>query len=180
MRILGKIIAVLFSIIYFFLMTAFMILTFAMNFVSGDYYANVFKSLDLKEIKISDLGELKEGFDLGEDANLEDVLVQGLTESGVSDETAKAIIDNKEIREVLGNFIGEYINYNLGGEEPTISRSEVETIYKNKDVIAAIGHTPTDEEIDMVYDNLLEVVEEIKEGKPEENGNEEGVVNSRW
>lgn len=184
MKILGKIIAVLFCIIYFFLMTVFMTLTFAMNLVSGDYYADVFKGLDLKGIKISDLGEFGEEFEFGEeleeDATLEDVLVYELKEGGVSDTTARAILENKEIREVVGKFVGEFINYNLGGEAPTISRNDVETILKNKDVIDAIGETPTDEEIDTLYDNLLEMVEDIKEGKPENSGNEKVVVENRW
>lgn len=168
---LGKVLAVILCIVYCFCLIAFISMSFAGKLLSGSYYAKVLQDIDLKEIKLSDLGDFSNVSNLSGDATLEDALVETLKEGDVDEKTAYAIVENNEIRGIVGNYIGEYINYNFGGEKPIIVKEDVEKVLMNPDVIKAIGKIPTAKDIDSVYDQLNGLITEIEE--------EDGVNNAR-
>lgn len=185
LKVVGKIFAVLFCIVYFFVLSGLMTISFAMNLLSGNYYVTILKNVDLGKIKVSELGdaidEIKglDEIDIDEDTTVEEVLISLLKESGVDENTAIAIIENNEIREIIGNFIGDYMNYIAGdGERPKINKQDVKTILTNPDVVRAYGKQPTDEDIDKIYDQLNELANEIIENGGVKNDNSERINDS--
>ena len=170
LKVIGKIVAVIFCIVYFFLLTGIMTITFAGSLLSGDYYSSVLEKIDFKTIKIADIGIPIEGSGLGEDATVEDVVVKYFTEGGATEEQATAIVENKEIKQVLGKYIGEYVNFTVTGEKPKVDKKDIEKVFKNPDFVSAAGEV-TQEQIDEVYDSLTKAVEELIEGPGENNGN---------
>ncbi len=163
LKTIGMVLAIIFSLVYFFFLSGFMVLAVSRNIFSGNYYSSIINSIDLDEIKIGDMGELFEGSEFSSDMTLSDALVKSMTDGGVEEKTATAIIENKEIKNIVGNFIGDYINYSLGGEEPTIKRSDVKAVLNNPNIIEVAGK-PTNEDIDEVYDELNDMVSQIIKG----------------
>lgn len=187
LKVFGKIIAVLFCIVYFFCLTAIMTLMISRNLVSSNYYSRVFKDIDLNAIVLSDLGEFSELLEdsgLDETATLEDLAIKFLTNGELfSEEKARAIVQNEEIRSIVGEFVGEFINYAMGGEAPEISKSDLETVLRNPDLNSVTG-VPTDEDIDRIYDQLNIAIKDIVEEGGINNEhferNDESVVVPQW
>lgn len=177
-KVIGKIFAILFSIFYFFAFSLLMIVAFANNLLSGDYYAGILKNIDLNKIKVSELGEFFNGAEVSKDASVEEALVSVVTKSGVEEKTAVAVVENDEIREIIGNFIGDYINYKVGGSKPEIKKSDVENLLTNPDVIRAIGKKPSTEEIDKIYNQLNDFAKEAINGGGVNNGNSKRTINN--
>lgn len=187
LKVFGKIFAVLFCIIYFFGLTAIMTLMISRNLVSENYYSKVFRDIDLSSIVLSDLGEFSELLEdsgLDETATLEDLAIKFLTNGELfSEEKARAIVQNEEIRSIVGEFVGEFINYAMGGEAPEISKSDLETVLRNPDLNSVTG-VPTDEDIDRIYDQLNIAIKDIVEEGGINNEhferNDESVVVPQW
>ncbi len=171
LKVIGKIFAVIFCIVYFFLLTGFMTISFAGNFLSGDYYGKVLEKIDLKTIKMSDLGDFLEGSDLDADATVEDALIKYIVESGTDEEKAIALVENKEVKRLLGKYIGQYVNFNVTGEIPKVEKKDVEDLLSIPDLTSIIGE-PTQEDIDKVYNQLNDLVNEIVEGPGDKGGND--------
>lgn len=172
MKIVGKIFAVLFCIIYFFLLTGFMSLSLVRNLSNGNYYSEVLTEIDLNKIRISDMGNFFDGSGLDEDATLEDAVVKFFESSDVDEEKVRKLIDNKEIREFIGNFVGDYVNYTMGGEKPVLVETEVKKVLTNPDLTSIVGE-PTEEELDNMYNQLTEFIDNVIE-----KGLDEGLDSS--
>lgn len=170
LKIIGKIFAVLFSAVYFFALASFVILFFGSNLLSTTYYKSVLKSIDLKEIKIKDLNVNINELDIDENTSVQDIIVEGLEELGLNNEMSIAIVENEEIREILGTYIGEFVNYQVsGGEMPEIKLEDVKTVLTNELIIEAAGKTPTDEDIEKVYEELNNLTRDYIDGGGETN-----------
>lgn len=162
LKITGKVFAGIYSFLYYFILTGLLVIVFVGKLFSGNYYAKVLNNIDLDTIKIADMGELFEGSGLDEDLSLQDALVYYFTEGGIEEEKAIAIIEDEEIRTMVGEFIGNYLNYSVGGEKPSVSRADVKKLMKNPNIVAIMGK-PTEEEIDEGYDNVCNLIDEIIE-----------------
>lgn len=170
LKIIGKIFAVLFSTVYFFILTGFVILFFGSNLLSTVYYKDVLKSIDLKEIKVKDLNINTDELVIDENTSVQDIIVEGLEESGLNNEMSVAIVENEEIRGILGTYIGEYVNYQVsGGEIPEIKLEDVKTVLTNELIIEAVGETPTDEDIEKVYEELNNLTRDYIDGGGDKN-----------
>lgn len=170
LKVIGKIFAVLFCIVYFFVLLAFVTTFFATNFLKGDFYSNVITNIDLKNIKLSELDDVDFGIDMPEDATLNDVLVEALKRGGMEENVANKVMENKEIKELLGDVIGEYVSYSIiGGEAPVVTREDILVLANNKDITDAFGK-PTDEEINNLVEQLNALL--ASESIPNNGGNE--------
>lgn len=165
MKVIGKIFAVVFSTIYFFILLALLIINFGTNILKGDFYVSILKSVDLKTIKVSDLGNIIGTDEIDEGTTLEEVLIESLEESGIDKQVGIEILENDEIKEVVGKFIGEYINYSVTKENvPEISKEDINKIINNASVKKVIGNELDGMSIDEIYDELnSEIKDMLKE-----------------
>lgn len=164
MKIVGKIFAVIFCIIYFFVLMGFMVFDFAGNVVSSNYYANIFENIDLETIKVSDLkGFFNEG-EYDSNATLEDVIVNFFSEEDIEERKVKALLNDKTARKTIGKVIGDLVSYAMGGEKPAITRNDIKSFFNNS-VVTDITGIPTEENIDYVYEELNKAIEEVDGGK---------------
>lgn len=157
MKVLGKIIAVLYSIIFVFALTGVSLLIGASNLLDGSFYTEVLKSVDLNEINASDLGLTD-----NPDESLQDVLVNQLSESGLDKQVSEAILNNEEIKEVVGDVIGQVIDYTAGiGEAPKVTTEQAKVILNNKNVKQLLDEDLTDEDINELVNGLNEFLKEF-------------------
>lgn len=135
MRILGKVISVLYSIVFVAVLFSLSALICASNLLKGDFYTEVLESVELEEISAKDLGLVDDDDPEGQDKNLQEVLVEKISDAGIDKEVADAILKNKEIKKVVGDVIGQVINYKLAdGEAPKVTETQVKSILNNEDV----------------------------------------------
>ena len=151
MKIIGKLFAFIFSIIYCVVLTAFITLNYSTNLLKGEFYTEILNKVDLNEIEL----KVKDNI-TGEETNvpLKDLVIEGLTENGMSEEDATKIIENENIKRVLGNVVGEIINYQLNkGDIPEVSKEDIESIINDPD-LNKNRETLTDEEINELQQNI--------------------------
>lgn len=160
MKIVGKILAVLYSIVFSLVLLLISILINCTNIFKGSFYKDVLNSVKLNELKASDLG-------LSDDPNqtVEEVLVDKLKEVGINSDVSKKIINNQEIKEVLGNLMADIVNYSIDPKEvPQISKNDVEKILNNKDVKEIIDENLSQEDIDKLVNEANKMLKEIGGG----------------
>lgn len=163
MKVIGKIFAVIFCIIYYFALTGLLLSAFVSNTLSGNYYADIFTNIDLKTIKASDLGEFFNEGQFDEDASLEDVIIEYFAAGNVEEEKIQALLNDKEARNKAGKVIGEIVSYAMGGEKPQISREEIKSFFDNP-VVTDVTGNPTEENIDYLYNQINKAIEEVEGG----------------
>ncbi len=151
MKIIGKFFAFIFSCIYCLLLTSIITLSYSTNLLKGDFYTQILDKVDLSEINV----KVSSG-NSGETINvpLKDILVDGLVKNGMDEETAIKIIENDNIKRVMGNVIGEIINYQLTKENiPEVSKEDIISIINDPDINKE-GATFTDEQINEIHESI--------------------------
>lgn len=158
MKIVGKIIAVLYSILFVLILFGMSLLIASTNLLKGDFYADLLKNVNLKEIDASSLGLSDE-----EGVTLEDALADKLSDIGLSKSTSKAILENAEIKEVVGDVIGQVINYKVGnGNAPKVTKEQVKTVFENEEVKKAFGGESIDsEDLDEMVNEINSMLKEL-------------------
>jgi hypothetical protein len=168
MKIVGKFFAFIFSFIYCLLLTSFITISYSTNLLKGEFYTKILNKVDFNEINVkvtdSTSGELVE-------VPLKDLLVDGLKESGMDEETATNIVENDNIKRILGDVIGDVITYQIDKETvPEISKADIESIINdpelNKD-----NNKFTDEEIDEMYKSINTFLSELAKRGGFDNAN---------
>lgn len=151
---LGEFLGVLFSIIYSFVLIIMIILFFASSLLKGDIYGDILKSIDISEIKLSDISpELVSMY--GKDATIESILVDTLESAGIDSDVALEIVNDDKTKEVLGGFVGDIINYSVNKDEiPEIKTSDVEEILNNIDKDKLPNKEINKDEIKDVINNI--------------------------
>lgn len=168
MKFIGKFFAIIFSIIYFFALIGLITVNYSTNFLKGDFYYKVLDSIDLDEIKISSISNVE--LEDNEDASLKDILVEGLTNTGMDEETANSILENENFKKVIGNIIQEVIDYQLNKENiPEVSKEDIILITSDKNITG--DKTFSDEEIEEIQENLNKLLEQIVLGEGFNNDN---------
>lgn len=163
MKIVGKFFAVIFCIIFYFILTGLMMLTFASNIFNSNYYASILEDINLKEIRVSDLGDLINEKEFKGSDTLEIVLVNYLGKANIEESKAKELLNNKKVRKTIGKLLGEIIVYSIGGEKPSMSKDDIKDFFDN-DVVIGITGKITDENVDFIYSQIDDIVENAKEG----------------
>lgn len=157
---LGKFFAVIFSVIYTIGLTLIILIFFLSSFFKGDIYGSILKSIDLNKVKLSDI-DPKLANEFGKDATLEEVFISSLEQAGVDRRVAKEIANNDEIKEVVGEFVGDCINYSINKEElPQIKKDDVNTIIDNID-----NYDITNKEIDK--EEIMDYIDEVNKSSKE-------------
>lgn len=153
---LGMFFAILFSILYSVGLVALIIMFFMSSFFKGNIYGDILKSINLNEVKLSDFDpRLVSTF--GRDVTLEEAFISSLEKAGVDGKVAKEIANNGEVKEVVGEFVGDIVNYSVnGGDIPQIKEEDVETILDNIDTEDIIDEYIEKDEI-MKYVNDVNI-----------------------
>lgn len=144
---LGKFLAIIFSVIYSIGLTLMIILFFMSSFTKGNFYSDILKSIDLNSVKLSDIDpRLTDMF--GSDVTLEEAFVTSLEKAGIDENVAREIANNEEVKEVVGEFVGDCINYSINKDElPKIKEEDVNVILDNIDVEEVTGKNLEKQEI---------------------------------
>lgn len=154
MKIIGKMFAVIFSSVFGIILFAFSLVTFVSSIYTEDFYTNIFKNIDLSAIKLSDLGIDLEG-------TLEDYLVSALEEVGIDKEASISILRNDEIKEVLGEFVSDCVEYATNKEElPKIEKEDINKILDNKEVKEVVKDKIKEEDIDELITEVNNLIKE--------------------
>ena len=162
MKVIGKIFAVLLSILYFVVLILFTSLIFVQKLSTGDFYSSILTSIDLDEIKLSDIDVTFDGMEHYEDETVADLLVEGLVDSGVEEVTAVEIVSNDNVKNLVGELIGEYVDYQINKEN--IPQIEVEDI---KSIMSDMSIEASDDDIEELTNNINNILSKL--------ANEEGV-----
>ena len=118
MKTLGKICAVIYSILFYFIITIAFVSIFALKFVNNNFYIKAFKNIDFNKIIVNEYNE-----------TLEDAIISDLEENGINKEDAKKILNSSEFKEFMGNIVGNYVNYILTDNKTDIvSKSDIRKI----------------------------------------------------
>ena len=151
---IGIFFGILLSILYSVGLIIIIVLFFASTFTKGNLYTDILKNIDLNKVKLSSIDpRLANTF--GKDITLEEAFINTLSEKGIDSSVAKEIANNPEIKEVVGEFVGDCINYSINQETlPEIKEKDVDKILNNIDI-----NTFTEEKVNK--EQILDYVEEI-------------------
>lgn len=131
LKFFGKFIAFIYSIAFFFILDALLLLICLSNLLNPKFYGDILKNLDLSQIKIVDILGDKTSDIEDKATTAEDFLVDQLEENGIPTESAKKIVTNKEVKELVGTFMGKVIQYYVFNKEtPQIDSEQVNSILK--------------------------------------------------
>lgn len=166
MKAVGNVLAGIVSVIYFFVLIGMIFILFSSNVFSEKYYSDILKSVEFNEVKLTDLGVTEVNEIYGEEATVEDVLVGGLKEVGFSENDAKVIINNNEVKELVGAFISDSVTYvATNGEVPQLNKEEVKAIIENKEIAPLLKEVPEGAELDRVVNDINSMIKEYFEGE---------------
>lgn len=160
MKKIRKVFDIILNVAYFLILIGLFLLIFARDFISSKIYSNVLENTDLESVKVSDLGGIINKSQYVDDATLEDVFVSLFTKEDVEEEKVKALVNDKKIKQMVGEIAGDVINYTKGGKKPYVSKKEVKKLFENQVVVDVAGD-PTDENIGYVYNQINNLIEEV-------------------
>lgn len=168
MKIFRTIIASVFSVLFFFVLLGMTLLLFVSNAFNKEYYKEVLKDLNLEEVKLNEIGIDNFNDDLGSDASVNDVLVEGLKEFNINENDAKKIINNNEVKEVVGSLLSDAVIYLTNRENlPQISMEDVKKLSNVDDLKDIIDNIPGDE-MEKLIDDVNQMIKNyLKEGNNE-------------
>lgn len=160
MKVFRNILAVLFSITYFLCLIIVSVLMLVSSFFRPSYYSDILKDINFEDIKLSDLG-----IDVnGEDVNLKEYLVDLAHEAGIENKLAEALIDNERIKNVVGQFASDFLNYTITKENvPQISKEDIRKILEEKEVKAILEKEISDQEVSQMVDDLNKYLSDMFE-----------------
>lgn len=157
MKIVGKIFAVLYTIVFSVFLLAFSLILPVSNGLNASFFSGLLNTIELSEIKAKDLG-----FSDDPNISLEDALVDTIAEMGIDKNVAKEIMENEEIKDLAGNLLEKFVNYTINPEEvPQISREEVETVLNNSAVKEVMDSSISSEDIDEIVKEANKALKEM-------------------
>lgn len=156
MKMAGKVFALVYSAFMVFLLLAFMILFYTRIVLSKDFLAKSLSELDYGAITVKALGLDSYLEKYGEDATVEDAITAELEELGVDTETAKKVVNDKNLREFVGGMASELITAGVNGE--TMEKVTLEEIEESLSVLEL-----TDDQYRIVTDFLNDAIDVYNE-----------------
>lgn len=134
MKIIGKVFSLIFSIIFFIGITIFGFLFLTSKFFNPNYYTEMLDSIEIKEIKVSELGIEDLTNEFG-DVTIEEAIVISLEKEDIDSEVALEIIESKEIKEILGKVISGIVDYEVTNETlPQLDKTDIDKLLDNKQI----------------------------------------------
>lgn len=157
LKIFGKILGVLYSIIFTFILFGLSLLICGFSLFNSSSYKKIIDKIDLSEVKINDLG-----IDGDEGTTLKDFVIDQFGEIGIDKETSEKIIENDEIKDVVEDLFEEAIEYSTeNGEIPSIDKDDIKSILENEEVKKVMGDKYSEEDIDKMVDEANAQLKEI-------------------
>ena len=159
MKIVGKIIAVIYSLVFTIVLICFMFGFFGRTILNEKFFAQAIRDLDFSQIKLEDL-HLEEYFSQYEgNYSLADVIEDELEDAGINTEEVKKIINDKDLKEFVGVKINEALKSGINGEEiEELSVSEVKSALK----VLELSEEENEELTDYLNDLITKFNKEVK------------------
>lgn len=127
MKAIGKILSFLYSILFGIILFTLLLLIAIKELFNPKTYENMIKNVDFNQIKLStfvDEEKLKD-----KTITLEGYAIDYLEKQQIDSETASKIVKDKEVREVLSDFISQASNYFLNNDKiPNIDNEKIKAI----------------------------------------------------
>lgn len=154
MKIVGKIFAVLYGVLFSFILVIFGAFFMGKDFISKEFITEVIKTADLSEVTIEDINvpELTEKY--GSKATVEDVLISEMVKHGLTEEKARELLNDEKLREYIANKAGDSLDNVLSGKKVTKVTAE-----ELKDVLAVLELT--DDEATQLADYINDIIDEV-------------------
>lgn len=129
MKIVGKILSVIYSIIFTAVVLVLTVGLSCASLLNPSVAKNLVTEVDLGKVSASELGLTEKNI------NLEEYIVGEITKLGIDGDIASDILNNEEIKEVIGDVAGRVITFIVSGSEiPQISEDEVNRVLSNEKV----------------------------------------------
>ncbi len=154
MKIVGKIFASIYSILFVFISLCFLSLFFTRTFISRDFLVSSLKKIDLEAIKVEDLGTNDYFANYDENVTLSEAITNEMEKAGIDKEKAEEIVNDEKLREFIGDKANEVIE--------AIANEEEIKVVTNDEVKDALGVLElTEDNYQEVTDFLNEVISEV-------------------
>lgn len=151
MKILTKIFSFVFELIFFIGITIFGISFLVSRFFNQNYYTQILDDIDIKEMKISELG-IKELDEKYKDMTIEEAIITELESASIDSKIAIEVIESREVKEVLGKIISEVVDYELAGAPiPQLDYDSLDKLLNNEQVSKILK----EEQIEIDKEELL-------------------------
>lgn len=154
MKIVGKIFAVLYGVVFSVVLLGFGALFMGKDFISKEFITEAIKTADLNEITIEQINvpELSEKY--GDSATVEEVLIAEMVKAGFTEEKAKEVLNDKKLREFIAEKAGDSLDNILEGKKVTkVTASEL------KDVLSALELS--DDDYNELANYINRIIDEV-------------------
>lgn len=137
MKIFGKVLGSIYTVIFGVVLFAFLVVMFLGQLFVPDYYTNLVKDMDLSSYKVKELDlfseeELK---DYAENTTLEDYFVLELVKNGIAEKEAKEIVNDVKVRELYGEILGNLMSgLSTADKIERLTIEEVKVAFKKYDI----------------------------------------------
>lgn len=151
MKILTKIFSFVFELIFFIGITIFGISFLVSRFFNQNYYTQILDDIDIKEMKISELG-IKKLDEKYKDMTIEEAIITELESASIDSKIAIEVIESREVKEVLGKIISEVVDYELTDAPiPQLDYDSLDKLLNNEQVSKILK----EEQIEIDKEELL-------------------------
>lgn len=154
MKIVGKIIAVIYSVLFSAVILAFGVIFMGKDLTSKEFLTEIVKSADLNEITIEQINipELSEKY--GNSATVEEVLIEEMIKAGLTEEKARELLNDEKLREFIAEKAGDSLDNVINGTKVLkVTSSEL------KDVLSTLELSDSDY-VDLA-DYINKLIDEI-------------------
>lgn len=129
LKFFGKFFAVIYSYVFFLVMGLLLSITIINTLISGNVFEKLIQNVNVDEIDLSVIGFGEEG------EKPSDMIKKQALEMGFDEETANKIVENEDVKMLLGNFMDDALKYYLqGGEAPNINKDEIKSLIEKNDL----------------------------------------------
>lgn len=157
LKIIGKFFATIFAISLFALIVGGTTLVIAIKFISKENISQFVQEMDVEQIVI--------GKDIhGRNTTLQDKIKEKYTYENIDPLITENLLNIPEVKEVIGNLSGEYVEYILNRRvKPKIDDEEIEYIINSKSLEKVLNKKITEKDKTDIKNILTEVQYEFNE-----------------
>lgn len=178
MKIFGKIIAILYTIIFTFVFFAIILVFTISSYLKADFFTTLITSKEFMETKLSQLDIEFDGMEeikefCGEDCTVEDAIIVTASEGfGINEELVREALKDEDIQKELGEFISIIVQAETTGKQEYLYYEDYEYILK-KDIAKKIL-----KEMNYTNDDIKKIIEEYNKSVDKYNsaGGKGGAV----
>ena len=177
MKVVGKIFAILYSILFTPVMLILILIFTVSGYFKSNFYTDLISNDFLKKTKIS---EISTNFDVkqeitelcGEDCTIEGAIIAiASKEYGVDEKLVKEALNDSDIQKAIGDFLGTFISLQTTGEAKKLNYNIFDKALKkevSKEILRLIGYT---------NEEFKQIIKEYNESVDDFNSYEGGYEN---